>query len=124
MRVQTAWISHEGAQLNHYITKWFESFSVKAGGSSLYNMGTTSLYSVNVYERYNRNEEKDKSAVALKHRFQPVYDDLMTVPDLKARHHLNCAHYIEMLSHNTGGTPEGDARHATQLQAAADAKSG
>jgi hypothetical protein len=70
-----------------------------AGGSSLYNKGTTNLYSVKVYERYNRNEEKDKSAVALKHRFQPIYDDLMTVPDLKARHHLNwtCRGFVPLL---------------------------
>lgn len=122
MRVDSQWISHEGAQLNHYITKWFESFSAKSGGSSLYNKGATNRYSMNFFERYNRNEEKDTSAVALKDRFQPIYDRLITVPGLRALHHENCALYVKMLNENTGGHAQGDARYAAHLNAARAAK--
>ncbi|MBU2865856.1 glycosyltransferase family 2 protein [Pacificibacter marinus] len=121
MRVNPKWISHEGAQLNHYITKWFESFSAKSGTSSLYNRSAKNRYSMNFFERYNRNDGEDTSAVALKHRFQPVYDRLMAVPGLKALHHLNCAHYVKMLNENTGFKTEDDARYTEQLQAAASA---
>lgn len=121
MRVDPQWISHEGAQLNHYITKWFESFSAKSGTPSLYNKGAKNRYSMNFFERYNRNEEQDKSAVAFKHRFQPIYDDLMAVPGLKALHHLNCALYVKMLNENTGCNADEDTRYAAQLQAAAEA---
>jgi hypothetical protein len=119
MRVNPKWISHEGAQLNHYITKWFESFSAKSGTSSLYNKGAKNRYSMNFFERYNRNDGEDRSAIALKHRFQPVYDRLMAVPGLKALHHLNCALYVKMLNETAGFNAEDDRRYIRQLQAAA-----
>lgn len=118
MRVNPNWVSHEGAQLNHYITKWFECFSAKVGNPSLYNRPAKNRYSADFFERYNRNEVKDKSALALKNRFQPIYDSLLQVPGLKALHHMNCALYVKMLNDVTGSDVNDDMRYLAHMQAA------
>ncbi|WP_123794163.1 glycosyltransferase family 2 protein [Pacificibacter maritimus] len=112
------YISHEGAQVNHYITKWFESFSAKAGARGLYRKSNKPRYSAEFFERYNRNETRETSARKLTDRFQPIYDALMTVPDLKALHHLNCAQYVKMLNENTGSDPRDDSRYIEHMATA------
>jgi hypothetical protein len=113
------YISHKGAQLNHYITKWLESFSAKAGAKGLYRRTDKARYSAEFFERYNRNEAHDTTAQKQVARFQPIYDDLLQVPGLKALHHLNCALYVKMLNEKESRPPEDDLRYIKHQMAAA-----
>lgn len=117
-RTTGAEVSHSGAQLNHYIIKWLECFSLKAGRPSLHVRHGKPRYSPRFLRAYDQNDDRSLAALSLTNHFQVIYDQLLDVPNIKRLHHLNCASYVKRLNEVAETDFESDPRYATHIAAA------
>ncbi len=115
-RVPTERVSHATAQMNHYMIRSIESFELKKG--SLSSVAGKDRYTDSFFDRYNRNEETDDSALRHAAAFDAVHAGLMALPDVARLHHLCCADYVARLAEKTGRRIGDDPRHAHHLHMA------
>lgn len=115
-RVPLERVSHATAQMNHYMIRARESFALKKG--SLSSVAGKDRYTDSFFDRYNRNEVTDDSALRHAAAFDAVHDRLMALPDVARLHHLCCADYVARLAAKAGRRPEDDPRHAHHLRLA------
>jgi hypothetical protein len=108
-------VDHSTAQVNHYITRSFESFTRKLGTPSA-SRGVN-RYTPNFFNSYNRNEIEDHSALRDPARFDAVYAETMALPGIADLHHLCVADYIESLCAVEGTEHRDDPRWIAAMTA-------
>ncbi len=108
-----ALISHSVAEMNHYMVRSAESFWLKKG--QLSPVAGKNRYTDSFFDRYNRNDVENRSALTHAAAFDAVFADAMALPGVRSLHHLCCADYIARLAHKAGTRPEDDPRHAHHL---------
>lgn len=115
-RVQPGRQDHSAAQMNHYIIRSDESFALKKG--TLSPVAGKDRYTDAFYNRYNRNEAEDRSALARGHAFEAEHAAIMAIPGLRKLHHRCCADYVARLVQAKGGKPETDPRWRRHVEMA------
>ena len=113
-------ISHVSAQMNHYMVRSKESFWLKKG--QLSSVAGKNRYTDSFFERYNRNEVEDLSALTHAKAFDELHAKAMALPGIRHLHHLCCADYIARIAAKAGRPPQSDPRHALHLAQAEAAK--
>lgn len=104
---------HSAAQMNHYMIRSEESFALKKG--SLSPVAGKDRYTDGFYERYNRNDVPDESALRQAAAFDPIHAEAMALPGVARLHHLCCADYLARIAAKTGAAPEADPRYRQHL---------
>jgi hypothetical protein len=89
-------ITHDFAQINHYITRSYESFSLKLGKPS--TAANKNRYTERFLSDKNRNEEQDQSALRYADKFEATYAEVSAVPGVMKLHHQCCMDYVVALS--------------------------
>lgn len=102
------WITHDFAQINHYITRTFESFTLKMGKPS--TAANRDRYTMTFFRDKNRNEERDVSALKYTPQFEAAYAEVSSVPGVMRLHHRCCMDYVEALSAQNDRNPKEDLR--------------
>ena len=115
-RVPMSRVSFATAQMNHYMIRSVESFSLKKG--TLSPVAGKDRYTDSFFDRYNRNEVQDDSALRHAAAFDALHSQAMALPDVARLHHLCCAAYVARLAAKAGQRAEDDPRHAHHLTAA------
>lgn len=116
-RVPMERVSHATAQMNHYMIRSEESFGLKKG--TLSSVAGKDRYTDSFFDRYNRNEVFDDSALRHAAAFDAEHKALMALPDVARLHHLCCADYVARLAAKAGRHTGDDPRHAHHLAMAA-----
>ncbi|MDJ0631443.1 MAG: glycosyltransferase family 2 protein [Rhodobacter sp.] len=112
-------ITHDTAQLNHYITRSEEHFAAKRGTPCATRH--FDRYTDAFFETYNRNEVEDLSAMRHQAQFDALLAEAMALPGVARLHHLCCADHVAWLCERSGRDPGADPRRAFHLgRAAAD----
>ncbi len=109
--------THTAAQMNHYMIRDLESFSLKRG--TLSPVAGKNRYTESFVERYNRNEAEDRSALAHAAEFDRHHAALMALPGVAALHHRACADHLARIAAKAGRRPEDDPRYRAHLERAA-----
>lgn len=112
-RVQPGRQDHASAQMNHYMVRSIESFEFKKG--SLSPVAGKDRYTSGFFERYNRNETEDLSALSYAAAFDPIHAEAMALPGIAGLHHRCCADYLERMAAKAGRDVTGDPRHVAHL---------
>ena len=113
-------ISNDVAEMNHYMVRSRESFWLKKG--QLSPVAGKNRYTDSFFDRYNRNEVENPSALSHAAAFDDVHAQAMALPGLRRLHHLCCADYVARIARKHGRAPDDDPRHAHHLRLAADAQ--
>lgn len=100
--------THAAAQMNHYMIRSEESFSLKRG--TLSAAARKDRYTDGFYKLFNRNEVRDQSALRYRAAFDALHAEAMALPGVWELHHLCCADYVERLAAVAGREPAGDPR--------------
>lgn len=88
--------SHAVAQINHYMIKSLESFSLKRGTRSA--VAGKDRYTDGYVTRHDRNEIHDASALAYGARFDVLWDQAMALPGVAELHRQACASHIARIA--------------------------
>ncbi len=112
-RVPMERVSHAAAQMNHYMIRSEESFGLKKGTMSA--VAGKDRYTDTFFDRYNRNEVLDDSALRHAADFDAVFAQAISLPDVARLHHLCCADYVARLAAKAGRSPTDDPRHAHHM---------
>lgn len=106
-------ISHSVAEMNHYMVRARENFWLKKG--QLSPVAGKNRYTDSFFDRYNRNEVENPSALTHAAAFDLVHAQAMALPDVRRLHHLCCADYIARVAQKAGRHAQDDPRHALHL---------
>lgn len=109
-------VRHGKAQMNHYILRTEENFSLKRGTPSA--SAGRDRYTDDFFEKFNRNEVEDDSTLRFQARFDTVHATAMAIPEVKRLHHLCCADYLVRLAEKKGIRPADDPRWRHHMAAA------
>jgi hypothetical protein len=112
-RLPRALTSHKVAQMNHYMVRSTESFTLKKGTPS--SVAAKDRYTDEYFERFNRNEIEDTTASRHAAAFDALHAEAMALPGVAALHHQCCADYVARLARKEGRDPAADPRHAFHL---------
>jgi Glycosyl transferase family 2 len=105
------------AQLNHYMVRSQESYSLKQG--TLSAAAGVDRYTDDFYLRYNRNEMHEDSALLYAKRFAPLHQRAMALPGVARLHHQCCADYVGRLCAKAGKDAAMDPRWQQHMDLAA-----
>ena len=111
--------SHAAAQINHYMVKSAESFSLKRGTASA--VAGVDRYTDLYLSRFDRNECEDPSALAYAGRFAPLWAEAMALPDVARLHHQCCADHLARIAGRAGRHAAEDPRYRHHLSLAGKA---
>ncbi len=109
-------ITHDVAQLNHYIIRSQESYDHKRDIPSA--AGFKERYTDDFYRRYNRNGMRDVTAARFQDRFSAMHAQALELPDVLRLHHICCAEYVVRMNEKQGKDPEADPRYQHHLKVA------
>lgn len=112
-RVPLGLVSHRVAQINHYMVRTPEAFSLKRG--TLSPVGHKDRYTPGYFRSHNRNEVEDVSTQRYAVRFDALHAEAMALPGVRPLHHLSCADYALRLAEKAGRDPSSDARRLYHL---------
>ncbi|AMY67680.1 glycosyltransferase family 2 protein [Frigidibacter mobilis] len=118
-QTETGLTTHAVAQINHYMIRSEESFSLKRG--TLSAAAGKDRYTEEFFKRYNRNDVEDLSALRYAAAFDALHAEAMALPRVRKLHHLCCADYVMRLAAVAGREPASDPRWQEQLDLAAAA---
>ncbi len=110
-------VTHQVAQMNHYMIRSEESFGLKKGQLSA--VAGKDRYTDEFMVKFDRNECKDTSAFRHSAAFDDLHSQAMALPDVRRLHHLCCADYVVRLAEKAGVNPETDRRYRAHIDAAA-----
>lgn len=110
-------VCHSLAQMNHYIIRTDENFAMKKGTASA--SAGIDRYTESFYQKFNRNEADDQSALRFRVQFDRVYAKAMAIPNVRKLHNLCCADYLERLANSRGEAAEDDPRWQHHMKASA-----
>lgn len=105
------------AQINHYMLRSAESFSLKRG--TLSPVAGKDRYTDAYYDRAEQNAVEDRSALRFAAEFDALHNAAMALPDVHRLHHLCCADYVQRLASKAGRDAASDPRLAHHLALAA-----
>ena len=108
--------SHATAQMNHYMVRSEESFALKKGSPSA--VAGKDRYTDAFFDRYNRNEAEDLSALVHAGEFDRLHAEAMALPGLARLHHLCCADYLTRMAEKAGTDVQTDPRFLHHMTAA------
>lgn len=101
-------VTHQGAQMNHYMLRSEESWGLKRGTPSA--VQGADRYNDSYYRSTNRNEQQDLSALRHEAAFDAIHARAMALPGVARLHHLCCADYAARLAQAAGRTAQEDPR--------------
>jgi Glycosyl transferase family 2 len=101
-------VAQNVAQLNHYMIRSNESFSLKRGTPSA--SAGVDRYTDHYLATYNRNDTREDSALIYRARFDTLHAAAMALPGVALLHHQCCADYVARLCAKTGIAPQADPR--------------
>jgi hypothetical protein len=105
--------SHKVAQINHYMVRSEESFSLKRGTPS--PVRGSDRY-IDIYlERANSGDDLDSTAFGYAERFDAMHARAMALPDVARLHALCCADHVKAICEKAGRRAEDDPRYAAFL---------
>ena len=110
-------ISHKVAQINHYMVRSDETFSLKH--KTLSPVAGSNRYTKSYFDRANSGEEPDASAFRYSDRFDAVHAAAFTIPDVARLHYLCCADHLRLIAEKHGRDIALDPRHQAYLDLAA-----
>lgn len=116
-RLKPEQVSHRVAQINHYMVRTPEAFSLKRG--TLSPVAQKDRYTPGYFRTYDRNEVEDNSALRHAARFDALHAEAMALPGVARLHHLCCADYVARLVERAGRDPGDDPRRRFHLGHAA-----
>lgn len=111
-------VSHTAAQMNHYMIRSEESFSLKKGQLSV--VAGKDRYTDQFIVNFDRNEREDTTVLRYAEAFDGLHAQAMALPDVRRLHHLCCADYVVRLAQKAATDVHADPRYHSHL-AAADA---
>ena len=103
-------------QLNHYMMRSEESFSLKVGTRS--PVSGKDRYRAQFRTNFNRNEVEDMSARTCDAAFDAAYLRLWQIPGAGRLHHLCCADYVARLAAKAGRRAADDPRWHRHMELA------
>ena len=103
----------EVAQVNHYMLRSVESFSLKRG--TLSPVAGKDRYTDSYFAKAEQNEAEDRSALRHAAEFDALHAQAMALPGVFGLHHLCCADYVRRLAAKAGRAAEDDPRLAHHL---------
>jgi hypothetical protein len=89
-------VSHAVAQINHYIVRSAETFSLKAG--TLSPVARKDRYRPHYFAEANEGQEQDDSALRYRAGFDRVHAMAMALPDIARLHALCCDDHRRMIA--------------------------
>ena len=108
------------AQLNHYMLRSAETFSLKQGAPS--PSALKDRYTDGYWDRANEVTEIDTSVVRMVPEFDGVRAAAMALPDVAALHYACCADHVALIAEKAGRRADDDPRYGAFLAAAAAAQ--
>ncbi|MGL6209734.1 MAG: glycosyltransferase family 2 protein [Paracoccaceae bacterium] len=110
--------AHEVAQMNHYMLRSVETFSLKSG--TLSPVAGSDRYSAEYFKKADRADEIDTSAMRYATLFDVCLAKVMAVPGVARLHQLCCADHLRLIAEKHGREVAEDPRwHAFLDRAAA-----
>lgn len=108
------------AQLNHYMLRSAESFSLKRGTRS--PTAGKDRYTFDYWRRADRRDLRDESAGRYAAAYDAAHAGLMALPGVARLHHLCCADHLRLIAEKAGEPVADDPRHRAALERAEAAK--
>lgn len=102
-------VVHGRAQISHYALQSVEQYGLKKGVPSAAML--VDRYDDSYYQRFDRNEVEDRSALKYADAFEAHYARLLAIPGVEALHHRSCLAYLEALAAQSGSVAEADPRY-------------
>ena len=112
-------ISHKVAQINHYMVRSDETFSLKH--KTLSPVAASNRYTKSYFNRANSGKELDASAFGYSDRYDAVWAQAMTIKDVARLHYLCCADHLRLIAEKHGRDIALDPRYQAFLDLAAGA---
>ena len=110
--------THEVAQINHYMLRSEETFSLKRG--TLSPVGRKDRYTAAYQQQANHADEIDASALRNAGEFDVLHAQAMALPDVRRLHHLCCADHVRLICEKAGCRVGDDPRWHQHLALAAE----
>lgn len=111
--------SHAVAQINHYMLRSVESFSLKQGTKS--PVALSDRYGPAYFRAADKGDVPDASAFRYAEEYEALHRRVMRRPGVARLHHLCCADHLRLICEKAGQNPADDPRHAAHLALAAAA---
>ena len=114
-------ITHENAQMNHYVLRSAEHFAAKRGTPAASTL--KDRYTQHYYKTRNRNDTLDETAMLNEVAFDFAHESALELPMVAYYHHLCCAQYVERLRSAAGRKFQRDKRwkyHMSRAKRALD----
>ena len=111
--VSGAEADHAVAQMNHYMLRSAETFSLKRGTSS--PTAGRDRYTDAYWTRADQRNEFDDSALRHDAAFSALMAKAMDLPDVARLHYQCCADHVAAIAAVRGGRAEDDPRHGAFL---------
>jgi len=111
-------VSHAVAQINHYMLRSAETYSLKQG--SLSPAALKNRYVPKYFAEASQADEMDDSALRHAADFDAVHQAAMALPGVARLHHLCCADHLRLIAEKAGRRAEDDPRlvdHLAQAEA-------
>lgn len=109
-------ITHDRAQISHYALLSIEQYGRKKGVPSPALL--EDRYDERYFDRYDRNEEQDLSAMRNDAAFETAMQRLLAIPGIEALHHRCCMAYLEELASLARRDVTEDPRYARHVEGA------
>ena len=109
-------VTHTAAQMNHYMIRSEESFSLKKGQLSA--VAGKDRYTDQFIVNFDRNEREDTTVLRYAAAFDGLHAQALALPDVRRLHHLCCADYVVRLAQKAGKDVQADPRYHSHLAAA------
>ena len=106
-------IDHSVAQMNHYMLRSAETFSLKQG--SLSPTAGKDRYTTRYWTSADRRDEFDDSAARYGDRFAALHREAMALPGVARLHNQCCADHVAAIAEKAGRRPQDDPRYAAFL---------
>jgi hypothetical protein len=116
-RLPAKLVTYQVAQINHYMVRSEESFSLKRG--TLSPVALSNRYRKSYFDSANAGDEVDASAFRYAEAFSAMHEQAMALPDVARLHALCCADHIQAICEKAGKRAEDDARYQAFMEQAA-----
>jgi len=100
-RMDAALVSHKVAQINHYMLRSAETFSLKAG--TLSPVGLKDRYRPHYFATADAGNERDEVALRYADAFDAVHSQIMSLPDVARLHALCCEDHRRLIAEKAAG---------------------
>jgi hypothetical protein len=110
-------VSYEVAQINHYMLRSVESYSLKMGSTS--PVALSNRYDSGYFRRADGGDQLDSSAFRYAAEFDAMHAQAMALPGVAQLHAQCCADHVQAIVEKAGGRATDDPRFAAFVARAA-----